>query len=182
MRNLHCAWDYVSVCLGGLGWVWLAAALATHPGVASQAAVSLLLPPPVPLPLLLQAHNQQVINGLRRTLERTHARVEDLRNFRGVVFSGVFSHRFRCVWLGACAFKWTVSSLSRLLIRGRGECRLDLNRVFSGVFSHRFRCVWLGACFVGESICCGLPNKTRAQPDTPDGDWAGILANACIRT
>ena len=47
--------------------------------------------------LLLQGQHQQVINGLRRTLERTHARVEDLRNFRSLVFSGVFSHRFRCV-------------------------------------------------------------------------------------
>jgi hypothetical protein len=48
--------------------------------------------------LLLQGQHQQVINGLRRTLERTHARVEDLRNFRSLVFSGVFSHRFRCVF------------------------------------------------------------------------------------
>jgi hypothetical protein len=38
-----------------------------------------------------------MINSWRRTLERTHARVEDLRNFRSVIFSGVFSHRFRCV-------------------------------------------------------------------------------------
>jgi hypothetical protein len=30
-------------------------------------------------------------------LERTHARVEDLRNFRSITFSGVFSHRFRWV-------------------------------------------------------------------------------------
>lgn len=42
-----------------------------------------------------QAANQAIINGLRRTLERTHQRVEDLRNFRSVIFQGVFSHRFR---------------------------------------------------------------------------------------
>lgn len=45
--------------------------------------------------LCSQAHNQGMINSWRRTLERTHARVEDLRNFRSVIFSGVFSHRFR---------------------------------------------------------------------------------------
>jgi hypothetical protein len=35
--------------------------------------------------------------ALRRTLDRCHARVEDLKNFRSVTFTGVFSHRFRCV-------------------------------------------------------------------------------------
>uniref|UniRef100_A0A383WKN0 SCD domain-containing protein n=1 Tax=Tetradesmus obliquus TaxID=3088 RepID=A0A383WKN0_TETOB len=35
--------------------------------------------------------------ALRRTLDRCHARVEDLRNFRSVTFTGVFSHRFRDV-------------------------------------------------------------------------------------
>lgn len=36
--------------------------------------------------------------ALKRTLDRCHTRVEDLKNFRNVTFTGVFSHRFR--WVG----------------------------------------------------------------------------------
>eukprot|EP00878_Enallax_costatus_P014223 GHUV01014877.1.p1 GENE.GHUV01014877.1~~GHUV01014877.1.p1 ORF type:complete len:467 (+),score=119.45 GHUV01014877.1:76-1476(+) len=41
--------------------------------------------------------SREVVASLKRTVERCHTRVEDLRNFRSVTFTGVFSHRFRDV-------------------------------------------------------------------------------------
>lgn len=71
-----------------------------------------LLPPPTTRTLVCAAAvisaaadqpSREVVASLRRTLERCHSRVEELRSHRSVTFQGVFAHRFRCV---QCVVTW----------------------------------------------------------------------------
>lgn len=50
--------------------------------------------PPTCLPARLQAASERVA-AFQRTVDRCHARVQELKSYTDSLFQGIFAHRFR---------------------------------------------------------------------------------------
>jgi hypothetical protein len=73
------------------------------------------LPAPRWLPARLQAAADRVV-AFKRTVDRCHGRIQELKSYTDSLFQGIFAHRFRwvggcvggwvCAWVGGCVRGW----------------------------------------------------------------------------